>query len=108
MDDFFAEEEELFGREESEQKLEMEAKAFERVGPSGRLAEMLSSTDIQKKGSISPEDRFLISVDAISRRISSDGVIKLSETDINTMLEKTNLISGLRYKNPVAYILGYL
>lgn len=91
-----------------------EADAFERVGPSGRLAEMVSGTtlgDMQKelaRQSLSPEDRFLVAVDAISRRLNSDHIAKISEADISNLLTKTSMIPGLRYKNPVAYILGYL
>jgi hypothetical protein len=112
MDEFFAEEEEMFDAEEP--RLEAEAKAFERVGQSGKLAELLSSPgvigDIGKRGreAISPEDRFLINTDALCRRLNSENVIKITEVDITNMLEKTTQIVGLRYKNYVAYILGYL
>lgn len=112
MDEFFAEEEEMFDAEEP--RLEAEAKAFERVGQSGKLAELLSSpgviADIGKRGreAISPEDRFLINTDALCRRLNSENVIKITEMDITNMLEKTTQVIGLRYKNYVAYILGYL
>jgi hypothetical protein len=113
MDDFFAEEEEMFA-DYGEPKFEAEAKAFERVGPSGKLAELLSSPtaleDIGKRGreAISPEDRFLINTDAMCRRLNSENIVKISQTDINNMLEKTVDIVGLRYKNYVGYILGYI
>jgi hypothetical protein len=111
MDDFF-EEEELF--EDDSPKFQAEAKAFERVSGGGKLYELLSSPnaiqDQEKKGReiISPEDRFLINTDALCRRMNSEGITRISESDINIILEKTTLIVNLRYKNYVAYILGYL
>lgn len=112
MDEFFAEEEEMFA--EDERQFEAESKAFERVGPGGKLVELLSSPgvieDIGKKGRevISPEDRFLINTDALCRRLSSENIIKITEADITNMLEHTVNIVGLKYKNHVGYILGYL
>lgn len=89
--------------------------AYERVGQAGQLHDLLSGattiTDMQNKlrnVNLSPRDRFIIYVDAISRRLDSEGVVNLSEADINKILEKTKLISNLEYKNPVAYILGYI
>lgn len=113
MDDFF-QDEDIDMYEDEGPRLEAEAKAFERVGPGGKLAELLSSPAVleskDKKGreAIAPEDRFLINVDALCRRMNSDGISKITETDINTMLEKTTIIPGLRYKNYIAYVLGYL
>ena len=100
--------------EDYQPEFQAEQKAFERAGPSGKLTEMLSGAslgDMQKnlaRDAISPEDRFLIAVDALSRRITSDTSFKLTQNDINIMLEKTSNIVGLRYKNPAGYILGYL
>jgi hypothetical protein len=115
MDDFFAEEEELFADYGAEEpRFEAEAKAFERAGPSGKLSELLSSPtvleDSGKKGRdvISPEDRFLINTDAMCRRLNAENIVKISESDITNMLEKTQQIVGLKYKNHVGYILGYI
>jgi len=91
-----------------------EADAYERTGPGGKLAEMVSGAmlgDMQKslaREAISPEDRFLIFTDAIARRINADHIATVSEADITILLEKTVQIPGLRYKNPVAYIMGFL
>jgi len=93
---------------------QMEAKAFERVGPSGKLAELLSTgmvPDLTKgriDRSYTQEDRFLIAVDALARKMEGDGLVKISQADIDDMLEKTRFVSGLKYKNPTAYILGYV
>lgn len=82
-----------------------EITAFERAGPSGRLHELISG-DLET--SRTPEDRFKIAVDAISRRLNGDNITPLTENDINNMLEKTLYISGLQYMNPIAYILGFV
>ena len=115
MDDFFAEEEDLFADYgDEEPRFEAEAKAYERVNRGGKLVELLSSPAVlentEKKGreSISPEDRFLINTDAMCRRLNSENIAKISETDINNILEKTVDIVGLKYKNHVGYILGYI
>lgn len=90
--------------------MEAEAKAFERVGASGKLSELLSTPldDINKRSAISPEDRFLINTDAFCRRLNAENIYKLTETDINTVLEKTREVLQLKYKNFVAYVLGYI
>lgn len=114
MEDFFAEEEKLFedyGREET--VYAPEVKAFERAGPSSKLSEMVSTvklSELGKKGRdiISPEDRFLINTDAFCRRLNSDNIAKLTEKDINTLLEKTESVTNLRFKNYVGYVLGYI
>lgn len=92
----------------------IEAKAFERAGPSAYLSE-LTSADLNKKvdKSTSPEDRFLIFTDAIARKIMGERITigqtdALTESDIETILKKTRYIVGLRFKNPTAYILGYI
>ena len=99
-----------FDYEDEGPAMEAEAKAFERVGASGKLAELLSTPidDINKRSAISPEDRFLINTDAFCRRLNAENIYRLSETDINTILEKTTDVLGLKYKNFVAYVLGYI
>lgn len=98
MDDFFSDNDESdFGNE---------AKAFERAG-GGLLQELLTgiyTTDIDmKKKDMPPIDRFLISSDAMCRSL------KLSTADINTILTKARYeVSGIEYKNYVAFILGFL
>jgi hypothetical protein len=114
MDDFFAEEEKLFEDYGTEETVyASEVKAFERAGPSGKLSEMISTiklSEIGKKGRdiISAEDRFLINVDAFCRRLTSENIAKLTQKDIDTLLEKTSSISNIRFKNYVGYVLGYL
>lgn len=90
---------------------QMEIGAYERVGHGGKLNELLIGTNYGDKPShevISPEDRFLIYVDANARRFNTDHIVEITDNDINTMLEKSKLIPEVKYKNPIAYILGYL
>jgi len=97
-----------FNDNEYEEKGEdylMEENAFERVGVSGKLSELLSTTD--EKENVTPEDRFLKAVDAIARGLNTDN-FQISQVDINTMLEKSTEITNLKFKNATAYVLGYL
>lgn len=89
-----------------------EVNAFERAG-AGKLAELIAGNisfkDAQKKlarENISPEDRFLISADAISRRLKEDGM-PITETDIDNILVKATNTQNLKYKNVIAFVLGY-
>jgi len=100
-----------------DQEYEMEAKAFERVGGAGVLAELLSSSgglieglqDNKKKmREISAEDRFLIFTDAFCRKLTSEGIVTVTERDITNILRSSQKLPHIRYKNYVAYVLGYL
>lgn len=98
---------------DDEPQFVMEAKAFERVGGSGRLSEFLeysSMTEMGKKGRevIPLEDRFLITVDALCRQFNEDGIAGITENDINDILEKAKSTPERKYKNPATFILGYI
>ena len=56
---------------------------------------------------LNPLEIFQISVDAISRKLINRD-IKISEQDITIMLEKSNKLKYVKYKNPNAYVLGYI
>jgi len=112
-DDIYEDEGEDVGAREN--NFENEINAFERVGPSGKLAELLSGAttygDMQNKigrEAISPADRFKIFLDAMSRKMNSEGIATISESDINNMLEKSMTVPNIGMKNPIAFILGYL
>lgn len=97
--------------DEPDSDFKAEVTAFDRVGPGGKLASLVSGVLPQKKGgreAVLPRDRFLINLDATARRINSDNITDISEQDINTMLEKAASSSNIEYFNPVAFILGYL
>lgn len=89
--------------------------AYDRVGTTSKLSQVLEGVTslnvLQGKSGreiISQEDRFKINVNAISRNLSDEGLVELTETDINEMLERTVLVPNLKYKNPTAYILGFI
>lgn len=83
-----------------------EVSAFERAAPGGKLAELITITTDEKK--LTPRERFYKNVDAISRRINSENVVRVSQHDIDTMLETATNVEDIQYRNPVGYVLGYL
>jgi hypothetical protein len=93
---------------------EAEIGAFERTGMGGRVGTALAGGiigDLQKKmmrEMASPEERFAQYVDAISRRLNGEDIVSISNPEIDTMLDKIPSIAAVRYKNPTAYILGFL
>lgn len=80
-----------------------EVNAYDRAGPGGKLAELLETHDGK---TVSPEDRFKISLHALGQNLISQGL--LTHTDVDNMLEKTQFVTGLRFKNYVAFLLGYM
>ena len=110
MDDY-----EDFFADDQRDNYQAEAKAFERVGGGGKLAELLDSPDTLEKMEgkegrviLSPKDRFLISTDALCRRLHSEHVATLTEQDITKILTSATLLRDLQYKNYVGFVLGYL
>ena len=85
-----------------------EIKAFERVG--GPHA-MLGTTD---KVIQDPLERFQTFVDAIARNLEGQGIIlpfngqSIGEKDIQIMLENAHKLKDIQFKNPTAYVLGYI
>lgn len=106
-----------FGYEE-EKTFAPSIKVFERIGLPGDISSLIGSTmvgdirDLQKrinKMVQDPTDRFIIYTDAIVRRLISSDAIRLSEDNIVDMLKKAkNNVKNVGYKNPTAYILGYI
>lgn len=95
-----------------------EVDVYERVGLPGTMISAISGTtmsgnlgELQKKINRmvqSPDDRFIIYVNAIFRKMISGDIINLSEPDLVNMLSKVKNIRNIEYKNPTAYILGYI
>ena len=85
-----------------------EIKAFERVG--GPNA-MLGTID---KAIQDPLERFQTFVDAIARSLDGQGIIlpfngqSIGEKDIQIMLENAHKLKYIQFKNPTAYVLGYI
>jgi hypothetical protein len=103
-----------FGDREDEDLI-AEIGAAERAGPGGGLGGLLIGegvlNDLQnkiKKTTMSPEDRFLLYTDAICRGFNDDRIANLSESDITAILEKARNLPNIKYKNPEAFILGYI
>jgi len=86
-----------------EPRYEKEIKAFERVSKNSKLYELISDPK-----NLTKKDRFLLKVHKISKYFDDKKILEISENDINIMLEKTQKIIDLEYKNPTAYILGYI
>jgi hypothetical protein len=56
-----------------------------------------------------PLERFRRKVDAISRYLNNwEEIENIDETSINTMLIKASKLDSVQYKNPNAYVLGFL
>ena len=91
-----------------------EVNAYMRSSVGGKFSELLStaatSSGDQKKDRqiLSPEDRFLTVLRATCLKLREEKIYDITNTDIDNMLEKTQRIIGLRYRNPIAYILGYI
>jgi hypothetical protein len=79
-----------------------EFKARERAGVGSRVVDK-SLRNIQD-----PRERFQVQVDAISRSIRDFDKVDISDDDIDTILDKIDVLSHVGYKNATAYILGYL
>ena len=53
-----------------------------------------------------PLDKFKIKVDAYARQVMDEGYV--SNNDIAIMVEKSAELEYIMYKNPYAYVLGYM
>jgi len=67
------------------------------VGPDGKIDRI----------NMDPLDKFKIAVDAISRNLMGSGVY-IQERDIATLLQTAEKLQHVHYKNPVAYVMGYV
>ncbi len=101
MDEYYEEEDYVH-----EQEFGQERNVFERVGIRNDLIDI----DIDKKKSRTqktPIERFVENVNAIALDLMNSLNI-ISEGDIKIILESIRLIENPEYKNPSAYILGYI
>lgn len=78
--------------------------AFERTG-GGLLG---TKGEKEKKHLQDPIEKFSVAVDAISRLLNDVSGITIEQKDIDKMVESAYLLKNIEFKNPSAYVLGYL
>ena len=87
---------------EDNQDFRSEINAYQRAG-------IISQYNLDGDRTLmTPLERFRINVNGISRNLKDSIKNILSDTDIDTMLEKADIIEVIEHKNPTGYILGYL
>ncbi len=92
--------------EYGEYEYSQEFSAFERANQGGPLHEFLTDVKMDEKltRSASPEDRFMVFVNAISADL------KLDQRDIRKMLSvvEEHRINHIAYRNPAVFVLGFI
>lgn len=86
--------------------------ALQRVGLPGETGLYLRARDQPMRGidraMQDPLERFQEYVDSIARNLRTWDDVSINDTDIEIMFKKTRELKDVGYKNPSAYILGYL
>ena len=86
-----------------------EINAFSRVGLPGSGLITKKPTTRLEQATQDPLDRFRRNVDAIARYLDScDEVENIDEKSIDEMIVKAADLNSVEYKNPTAYVLGFL
>ena len=84
-----------------------EYKAVERAGYTSKLNELVN--DINNP---SAEERFLVNIFGVGNSIIQNKqlnyTLKLTYDDLNIILDKTQYLINKKFRNPTAFILGYL
>lgn len=91
---------------EDNDKYEAEFNAHERVFFGSDLIGTTAKTKMEQ-ATQDPLERFRRNVNAIARNMSKFGYV-IDEHSIQQMIEKADKLELIEYKNPTAYILGYL
>jgi len=110
-----------FDEEDYVQEPEMrpEMGAFDRAGGTGILGTKIDISELKGKKmediakklsriSMGPEERLQIYVDALSRKFDDDGVVGISNENIDEMLSFISSLKKPQYINPVGFIMGYV
>jgi hypothetical protein len=92
--------------EENDDKYEAEFNAHERVFFGSDLIGTTAKTKMEQ-ATQDPLERFRRNVNAIAKNMSNFGYV-IQKDSIQQMIEKANKLEVIEYKNPTAYILGYL
>lgn len=94
--------------EEDQDMFRPEMGAFDRVGMPGAILGGLVGLDGKIDRSIQdPLERFQIYTDAIARNLMDQEVI-IGESDIQKMIETASKLKYVHFKNPNAYVTGYI
>jgi hypothetical protein len=102
-----------------EPEMKPEMGAFERAGGTGILGSKIDISELKGKKmeeiakklsrvSMSPEERLKIYVDALSRKFNDDGVVKITNENIDEMLSYVSSLTKPQYTNPIGFIMGYV
>jgi len=83
-------------------------KDIERVGLQGAIYLGNIPSNRIERAMMDPLDRFRMYVNAISRRLNNWEDVDISDKSIEKMLEKSALLEAVGYKNPNAYIMGFI
>ena len=83
-------------------------KELQNVGLPGFVGLVEKPMTRMERSMMDPLDSFRINVDAISRSLRNWDDVKISEKDITEMLESAADLKYVQYKNPTAYVLGYM
>jgi|TARA_B100001094_G_C18096913_1_gene753490 hypothetical protein len=94
--------------QDDEPKFGEEFAVFERIGlPGGQLGGITGVDGKIDRTLQDPLERFQVFVDAISRDLMGQN-ISLDEDDIQKMIETARTLDKIKYKNPTAYVLGFI
>ena len=84
-----------------------ERNVYERVGIRGDIDIELGGGLEKKKSQKTPLERFIETVNAITLQIINEKNM-LTQGDLKIILESISLVNKPEYKNPTAYVLGYM
>lgn len=102
-----------------EPEMQAEMGAFQRAGGAGILGSKIDISELKGKKmdeiakklsrvSMSPEERLRIYVDALSRKFNDDGIVTITNKNIEEMLSYVPVLKKPKYTNPIGFIMGYL
>jgi len=90
-----------------DKQYQSEVGAFDRVGY-GNFLDTKIGDGKKDHMSQTPLERFVSQVDAISRNITEQRIHDIGQSSIDYMIKIAELLPFVEYKNPLAYVLGYI
>ena len=101
-------EEDSYDDYEEEDIYKEEIGVYDRVGMPGEILGSIGGPEGIKESNIQePLERFISITNGISRNLMGQGK-QISERDINILIKKAYKLDKVEFKNPTAYILGYI